>query len=872
MKKLLSIILAIVMIASMLPSAFAANTVEEYNYVFTNKAFGVTDGSKVVRSTLAEMTLETPLSSVSDKWRVAGSNYLYNVYAQTEGIVWDGYTDNAKNGVSAFAIEISVPTGGTYKPSLSYSAVSWAPIVDVYLVKEGTEAGGYSTNDIKFDASGSGYNNTSSFIKALGDTGKLGQVDLWKNAGSWTNIKTESFNNLELQLDGNSKYYLCFHAAGTNDGYQGIDGYFYANIESFTLIPSEPEPEDELSSFSLSSSSDSIFEGEKVTLKATAVYSVSGSKVMTEGVTYKSSDENILKVSDVGVVTGVSKGTAKITATVDGTSFSDEVEITVKEAEIATEEYNYVFTKAAFGSPEGNYARSKLAEMTLKTPLSSVSDQWRVAGSYYLYNVFSNTEGIVWNAYSSNAYSESAKEGYCAFAVEISVPAGGTYKPSLRYSAITSAPIVDVYLVKEGTEAGGYSTNDIKFAASGNDYGSTYSFIKALGDEFKLGQVDLWGNGSYTNKVTETFNNLERQLDGNGKYYLCFLTVGLNSNHIDWDSTYSYACIESFKLTYVPSVADTAFDYEKEDYVAKETAQVSALAAYGSEAAIVDSEVISVTNVAYGENCTVSVKEETVTKGEKTYKFSHWARGAVTGANKMVLSSELSFSYKPSEGNNILIAVFEEVGAERKEAFYNYNGQLLSDLKIENDKLPSLPSMAGFENPATKWVQMGTNVEFDAGADISEISGDKIFMAKYDAPIADIEITVNGVENTYKYGDTVACTASVPEGKVFMYWTKTVAGKADADIVSLNESYSFSAWEDSVVTAVYGDAKPSFVKEMRKVIISSVAAGNSNAIMAEFIGFDDALEKGIMIGNQKIAMTTDKTQFTIINDTKDTEI
>ena len=53
---------------------------------------------------------------------------------------------------------------------------------------------------------------------------------------------------------------------------------------------------------------------------------------------------------------------------------------------------------------------------------------------------------------------------------------------------------------------------------------------------------------------------------------------------------------------------------------------------------------------------------------------------------------------------------------------------------------------------------------------------------------------------------------------------------------------------------------------MRKIIISSVAAGNESAIMAEFIGFGDALEKGVMIGNRKIAMTTTDNQFTVVTD------
>ncbi|MBQ2743832.1 MAG: hypothetical protein IJF32_13665, partial [Oscillospiraceae bacterium] len=365
--------------------------------------------------------------------------------------------------------------------------------------------------------------------------------------------------------------------------------------------------------------------------------------------------------------------------------------------------------------------------------------------------------------------------------------------------------------------------------------------------------------------TVESFGNRELQLEGNTSYYLLFRVVG---NDERLTSTGGMQTVfKSFKLTYVPSVADEAFDYAEEAYTASDTATVTALAAYGNGDAVEDSEVISLGAVEYGKACTVSVKDETVEKEGKTYSFLYWARGAVTGnPNKKVLSTEASFSYMPSEGNNILIAVYEEPGAEKSEAFYNYNGQLLADLNTENGKLPTLPSMAGFEAPAKKWVQLGTNAEFDAGADVSGISGGKVFMAKYDAPISNIEITVNGVADTYSYGDTVTCTPSAPEGKVFMYWTKTVGGAQEAEIVSMEENYSFSAWESCTVTAVYGDKVPSLAKAMRKIVIGTFAAGSENAIMAEFIGFDDALEKGIMLGEQKLAMTTDKTQFTVIND------
>ena len=105
--------------------------------------------------------------------------------------------------------------------------------------------------------------------------------------------------------------------------------------------------------------------------------------------------------------------------------------------------------------------------------------------------------------------------------------------------------------------------------------------------------------------------------------------------------------------------------------------------------------------------------------------------------------------------------------------------------------------------------------------------------------------------------------ASAPEGKKFMYWVK------DNEIVSVSPTYSFSAWKKSTVEAVYGDEDLSFSKSMRKIVLGTFASGDYNAVMAEFIGFSDALEKGIMFGNRKIPMKSNKTQFTLTNDLED---
>ncbi len=526
--------------------------------------------------------------------------------------------------------------------------------------------------------------------------------------------------------------------------------------------------------------------------------------------------------------------------------------------------YTYLFTRDAFGSGS-NVQRDALAEITDSLLDPNLTDSWKVAGSFCLYNVFSASYGLYWNAYTNRTNGDGC------FGVEIYVPEGGTYIPSLTYLAGKWAPIVDVYLVKDGTQAGKYTTDYIEFdaTAEGSGYGNTYYYITGLDKSYKLKKLDMWGDTTaYTNKVTETFDNMELELES-GKYYLLFRTVGKNDNFsamVSGSKSFLEVWLESFKLT--PA-------YTAEAYTTSGKATVTALAAYGNGEAVEDTDVISVDTATYGQKCNVSVNEKTVEKDGKTYNFLYWAKGLTTGSNKLTLSTSESFDYMPQDGNNVLIAVYEEANAvEETATFYNANGQLLTDIEFAGSTLPALPSMAGYTAPATAWVQLGNDAELKAEDPVPE-TGDKIFMAKYDDADkkSGISVTVNGASSdstatgTYAYGKEIICNADTTKAETFMYWTKTVGGTKNApEVVSMDESYSFYAWEDCEVTAVYGEAKPALAKDVRKIIISSVAAGNENAIMAEFIGFGNALEKGVMVNGRKIAMTTTDNQFTVVTD------
>lgn len=226
------------------------------------------------------------------------------------------------------------------------------------------------------------------------------------------------------------------------------------------------------------------------------------------------------------------------------------------------------------------------------------------------------------------------------------------------------------------------------------------------------------------------------------------------------------------------------------------------------------------------------------------YKFLYWAKGLENGGKKRIVSFDASFKYAPHNGANYLIAVYGKADdAVAKEEYYNANGQLL-----ENGS--KLPSMAGY-GTAKGWADCG----------------DGIFVAEYDdANVGSYKISVNGTEKTYSWGDEVVCTADAEKnGEKFFGWKKTVNGNA-ATLVSASTTYKFYAWENCSVEAVYKAEAATFSGEIRKIVLGTLTVGSKTAVMAEFIGFEDAIEKGIILGNADYAMTTSGTQFTIVND------
>jgi hypothetical protein len=192
-----------------------------------------------------------------------------------------------------------------------------------------------------------------------------------------------------------------------------------------------------------------------------------------------------------------------------------------------------------------------------------------------------------------------------------------------------------------------------------------------------------------------------------------------------------------------------------------------------------------------------------------------------------------------------------------KAEFYNANGQLIATLTADG-VAPALPEMAGY-NGAEGWALYGSDDVIAAGADV-KVEGTKVYVAKFGNPKP---VKVN--ETEVAYGDKVSFKASPGIGQIFKCWKK------DGVIVSTDETYEFFAWKDATVEAVYVTEEFTFSGIARKILIDTFATGGKSSVMAEFIGFgNNVVEKGIMFGDNRIAMTTTGNQFAVIADEQGT--
>ena len=479
---------------------------------------------------------------------------------------------------------------------------------------------------------------------------------------------------------------------------------------------------------------------------------------------------------------------------------------------------------------------------------------WRLDGHRYARKRYSYLQEKWLHVQIEKAYADG--DAHLAFLIKIDK--AGTYVPTLNYGASPRGMKYDIHFMKKESDRGYGFYNSAK---SGIGTVTLENDLKSFGDTYKIGSVDMYADGenyaSVTDKAAE-LNAITVDEADVGEYYLILENTGVH----DTTASYLYTYLYSFNLT----DAELLLDYDA-DFNADE----DPLAAYGAEvttAAVATDGAVIENNTSESDDDGDGIYTISTEKTVGDYSFLYWAKGLSADKKNKVVSDALSFDYKPTEGNNWLIAVYAMEDSETASAeFYDANRQLLystdSGTVTVTDStitIPALPSHPGL-GQATHWELAGDEeTEYGVGENTTaEFSGTMIFVAQYDNGVE--TVTVNGTE--YDYGTPVTCTANTPEGKTFKGWIKNVNGKNE--LVSTSSVYKFLAWEDCRVEPIYSDDAESFGSAM-KIVLDDFAVGNGTAIMAEFIGIENVVEKGIMFGTTKIAMTGDGNQFTITAD------
>ena len=181
-----------------------------------------------------------------------------------------------------------------------------------------------------------------------------------------------------------------------------------------------------------------------------------------------------------------------------------------------------------------------------------------------------------------------------------------------------------------------------------------------------LGKVDF--SAASPTEASESLSRVYIPKTGDYYLYICGDGKGAFSTFDTW--WYLNLHSLTFTPTFVQDLANTAFSATQDSDYSSETAPtiatVKTLALYGETSDVIKEKI----EVTYGKSTNISAVDKThKDEAGDTYNFLYWAKGLNDGVgNKHIIStSNEQFSYKPHEGANYLIAVYEKAGAEKKQ-------------------------------------------------------------------------------------------------------------------------------------------------------------------------------------------------------------
>ncbi|MBE6912407.1 MAG: hypothetical protein E7473_07770 [Ruminococcaceae bacterium] len=834
MKRILSLILVIAMAFCLAPTSFAANETEQGNgneWVFNLASHGLTEETTMAPDNVTPFTLDTTVADISDKWeyinqassstRSATKDYLYWTKRNQSSAPVFNPDNNSTTNVIIF--ELVPDTSGTFNPSLSYISSTASASYDVYFFEKPHDI--WKVSSTMTDGASSVRSGITLYIQKFPEA-YIGNFDAYGNE----TVETIGFP--KVTVTAGESYYFVLIANGRNDNWVSADSgnpTIALKLISFALKDETSTSAPFLDyNISLDSMTEAALDQYKAVQSATTYADIIDNKELA----YVDWETGVLDLTKTEGFDMLGRSGRDNSPMLTSTGFNSEVNLAYK-ASGATEFTNYYE-----------------ASITDNRPIFVIRLNVPYAGDYKLslQNNFTTESNevtrIMGNTQMGGAVADAFDEGaktkvYFGKADDfVFGTSGSSLVISGKDAFETKFFSNSVYLGEYDSNVLAESTGETAVTA----FETTVSCPVADTDYYILFDITQnLLNTKYWQSVSK----------GNTTYRQLFLLSGIELTPVD-DNNY-----DEIQSSY-DSIVNVDAGNAVEKTPANTTSNVKILC--GADATTLKTEDMAVgAEIAY----TAPKKDG--------YTFLYWAQGI--GEYKKIVSYDTNLSLKAEKGPMWLTAVYADNSAEKTDVvFYNANGDEILRSQYEEDAviiLAALPSLAGF-GTATGWT-LDTDGETYTAADEVKASGRLMrFVAEYaEEPSETFEITVaNGtVDNAAPvYGETVTATATLRDGtKLFNYWEK------DGEIVSFDLSYSFKVWKDTTVTAVYKDYLP-VADTVRKIILGTRPVGTETAVVAEFIGVSDVVEKGILFGTSledathKVSMKTEGDTFSVIDD------
>lgn len=830
-KRLLSLILAITVIASLLPTMALSASAADVGYTL-NYDFGLS-GTVENGTNIANYN---DYAETDGRWRYLGKKpgvgtiYTYN---STHSSTGDGSAAQIKaialNDWAAF--EIYVPVTGKYTATLTYT-------------RRNASAGCGNSHVYILDGA------TTDIEAALASATPLSDTMTLYDTGANRPNQTQKLNATAKNLTA-GKYIIVFRVEEA-----GAQGKFHMYPQALTLT-----------SGTLAApmyGAKAVLDKTEMFIGDTANITISGpmsdnSDIASANITYSSDNACATVVN--GVVTGVSEGTANITTYINGVALAPiTIKIEKKVEEIKTYAFTYSFSEIkGVNGTEAEY-----------TSYADTGAMWQMnTKSRESLSILKSALGI--RIRTSAGYWASFK---------INVPASGKYNIFLNHQQLAAGSTVkagygDVYLLDGDTTdienaletATPINTEEVAYASAEIERTQT--------PKTKLCEDRTIEKGEYilvlysTRKHPDCHNEagmypMSLVLEGEAAKEAYAGAVSLAKSELTAGERTTAETLIFNTETNSAVAGDVTYKSSDEKVAKVDGNSVKAIGAGTAEiiaeysGALASGNIVSAPitvidstddSVIFGKATNVNSKIEidgTLRRGDTVilnaediegYEFIGWKRGnAVTG--KFIAGApQKNFEYKVYS-NAFVTAIYEEKnpGTAKGVELWNQNGELIAKYDAEEfkalSKLPT-PTLIGYEFVGYK---TGNGEEFKAGAELS--NGITHAVAEFE-PISvsgpfycdDVQ---NEIADSMKFNSPIIASTT---SSTFSCWVRNNM------VVSYDKDYTYYVWS----AADINNSKMDVPNDKKPIVILEEGYG---AYTIEYDAADYTIvEAGIIAGN-----------------------